>query len=208
MHPGCGEAGEWIPRLVRPRRRGEHDEATRAEESRRRVESVRASRAASGRGRHRASGCSASSTREGGRGERRGRSAGGTRPMHSPKSRSRSSRKLGARASANAARRRRPLPLEVGKRVRPADRARGREALDAPVRMMPAALASVVHAFSLVTTTRRRWTTTRSGADSPLTWKKFGEGVGILSGAPSRGILHPRRARVGCGARALARRAR
>src|SRR6266571_1656570 len=67
--------------------------------------------------------------------------------------------------------------LEIGgKRVRPVIALAVGEALGAPVeQVLPAALAiELVHTFSLVDDDVRR--------DRPSTWKKFGEGVGVLAG--------------------------
>src|SRR5579859_5818201 len=75
--------------------------------------------------------------------------------------------------------------LEVGgKRVRPVITLAVGEALGAPVaRVMPAALAiELVHAFSLVHDDLPAMDDDEERRGQPSTWKKFGEGVGVLAG--------------------------
>src|SRR2546421_4896924 len=75
--------------------------------------------------------------------------------------------------------------LEVGgKRVRPVIALAGGEALGAPVaQVIPAALAiELVHTFSLVHTDLPAMDDDEERRGQPSTWKKFGEGVGILPG--------------------------
>jgi geranylgeranyl diphosphate synthase, type II len=75
--------------------------------------------------------------------------------------------------------------LEVGgKRVRPVISLAVGEALGAPVdRVMPAALAiELVHTFSLVHDDLPAMDDDEERRGHPATWKKFGEGVGVLAG--------------------------
>src|SRR5256884_5259991 len=75
--------------------------------------------------------------------------------------------------------------LEVGgKRVRPVIALAVGEALGAPVaQVMPAALAiELVHTFSLVHDDLPGMDDDEERRGQPSTWKKFGEGVGILAG--------------------------
>src|SRR2546423_9386591 len=75
--------------------------------------------------------------------------------------------------------------LEVGgKRVRPVIALAVGEALGAPVaQVMPAALAiELVHTFSLVHDDLPAMDDDEERRGQPSTWKKFGEGVGILAG--------------------------
>jgi geranylgeranyl diphosphate synthase type II len=75
--------------------------------------------------------------------------------------------------------------LEVGgKRVRPVIALAVGEALGAPVpQVMPAALAiELVHTFSLVHDDLPAMDGDEERRGSPSTWKKFGEGVGVLAG--------------------------
>jgi len=75
--------------------------------------------------------------------------------------------------------------LEVGgKRVRPVIALAVGEALGAPVgRVMPAALAiELVHTFSLVHDDLPAMDDDAERRGHPSTWKKFGEGVGVLAG--------------------------
>ncbi len=75
--------------------------------------------------------------------------------------------------------------LEVGgKRVRPVIALAVGEALDAPVeQVMPAALAiELVHTFSLVHDDLPAMDDDDERRGQPATWKKFGEGVGVLAG--------------------------
>src|ERR1700741_1809517 len=75
--------------------------------------------------------------------------------------------------------------LEVGgKRVRPVIALAVGEALDAPVaQVMPAALAiELVHTFSLVQQDLPSMDGDEERRGNPSTWKKFGEGVGVLAG--------------------------
>ena len=75
--------------------------------------------------------------------------------------------------------------LEVGgKRVRPVIALAVGEALGAPVeQVMPAALAiELVHTFSLVHDDLPAMDDDEERRGHPSTWKKFGEGVGVLAG--------------------------
>jgi geranylgeranyl diphosphate synthase, type II len=75
--------------------------------------------------------------------------------------------------------------LEVGgKRVRPVITLAVGEALGAPVtQLMPAALAiELVHTFSLVHDDLPAMDADEERRGRPSTWKKFGEGVGVLAG--------------------------
>jgi geranylgeranyl diphosphate synthase, type II len=75
--------------------------------------------------------------------------------------------------------------LEVGgKRVRPVIALAVGEALGAPVeQVMPAALAiELVHTFSLVHDDLPAMDDDAERRGHPSTWKKFGEGVGVLAG--------------------------
>jgi geranylgeranyl diphosphate synthase type II len=75
--------------------------------------------------------------------------------------------------------------LEVGgKRVRPVIALGVGEALEAPVeKVMPAALAlELVHTFSLVHDDLPAMDDDDERRGHPSTWKKFGEGVGVLAG--------------------------
>ena len=75
--------------------------------------------------------------------------------------------------------------LEVGgKRVRPVIALAVGEALGAPVaQVMPAALAiELVHTFSLVHDDLPAMDDDEERRGQPSTWKKFGEGVGVLAG--------------------------
>src|SRR5215472_13847104 len=75
--------------------------------------------------------------------------------------------------------------LEVGgKRVRPVLSLAVGEALGAPVeQVMPAALAiELVHTFSLVHDDLPAMDDDEERRGHPSTWKKFGEGVGVLAG--------------------------
>jgi geranylgeranyl diphosphate synthase, type II len=75
--------------------------------------------------------------------------------------------------------------LEVGgKRVRPVITLAVGEALGAPVeQVMPAALAiELVHTFSLVHDDLPAMDDDEERRGHPSTWKKFGEGVGVLAG--------------------------
>src|SRR6201987_5781512 len=75
--------------------------------------------------------------------------------------------------------------LEVGgKRVRPVIALAVGEALDAPVaQVMPAALAvELAHTFSLVHDALPAMDDDEERRGQPSTWKKFGEGVGVLAG--------------------------
>src|SRR6201981_3560846 len=75
--------------------------------------------------------------------------------------------------------------LEVGgKRVRPVIALAVGEALGAPVgQVMPAALAiELVHTFSLVHDDLPAMDDDDERRGQPSTWKKFGEGVGVLAG--------------------------
>jgi geranylgeranyl diphosphate synthase, type II len=75
--------------------------------------------------------------------------------------------------------------LEVGgKRVRPVIALAVGEALGAPVaQVMPAALAiELVHTFSLVHDDLPAMDGDEERRGRPSTWKKFGEGVGVLAG--------------------------
>jgi len=75
--------------------------------------------------------------------------------------------------------------LEVGgKRIRPVISLAVGEALGAPVeRVLPAALAiELVHTFSLVHDDLPAMDDDEERRGNPSTWKKFGEGVGILAG--------------------------
>ena len=75
--------------------------------------------------------------------------------------------------------------LEVGgKRIRPVISLAVGEALGAPVeQVMPAALAiELVHTFSLVHDDLPAMDDDEERRGHPSTWKKFGEGVGILAG--------------------------
>jgi geranylgeranyl diphosphate synthase, type II len=75
--------------------------------------------------------------------------------------------------------------LEVGgKRVRPVISLAVGEALGAPVeQVMPAALAiELVHTFSLVHDDLPAMDDDEERRGHPSTWKKFGEGVGVLAG--------------------------
>src|ERR1700758_1698263 len=75
--------------------------------------------------------------------------------------------------------------LEVGgKRVRPVISLAVGEALGAPVaQLMPAALAiELVHTFSLVHDDLPAMDADEERRGQPSTWKKFGEGVGVLAG--------------------------
>jgi geranylgeranyl diphosphate synthase type II len=75
--------------------------------------------------------------------------------------------------------------LDVGgKRVRPVIALAVGEALDAPVeRVLPAALAvELVHTFSLVHDDLPAMDDDEERRGQPSTWKKFGEGVGVLAG--------------------------
>jgi geranylgeranyl diphosphate synthase type II len=75
--------------------------------------------------------------------------------------------------------------LEVGgKRVRPVISLAVGEALGAPLeQVLPAALAiELVHTFSLVHDDLPAMDDDEERRGSPSTWKKFGEGVGVLAG--------------------------
>lgn len=75
--------------------------------------------------------------------------------------------------------------LEIGgKRVRPVIALAVGEALGAPVeQVMPAALAiELVHTFSLVHDDLPAMDDDKERRGHPSTWKKFGEGVGVLAG--------------------------
>src|ERR1700746_3872221 len=75
--------------------------------------------------------------------------------------------------------------LEVGgKRVRPVIALAVGEALGAPAdQVMPAALAiELVHTFSLVHDELPSMDGDEERRGHPSTWKKFGEGVGVLAG--------------------------
>ncbi|HUJ55633.1 MAG TPA: polyprenyl synthetase family protein [Gaiellaceae bacterium] len=75
--------------------------------------------------------------------------------------------------------------LEVGgKRIRPVISLAVGEALGAPVeQVLPAALAiELVHTFSLVHDDLPAMDDDEERRGSPSTWKKFGEGVGVLAG--------------------------
>ena len=75
--------------------------------------------------------------------------------------------------------------LEVGgKRVRPVISLAVGEALGAPVeQVLPAALAiELVHTFSLVHDDLPAMDDDEERRGHPSTWKKFGEGVGVLAG--------------------------
>ncbi len=75
--------------------------------------------------------------------------------------------------------------LEVGgKRIRPVISLAVGEALGAPVeRVLPAALAiELVHTFSLVHDDLPAMDDDEERRGHPSTWKKFGEGVGVLAG--------------------------
>src|SRR5207248_8608495 len=75
--------------------------------------------------------------------------------------------------------------LEVGgKRVRPVIALDVGEAIGAPVaQVMPAALAiELVHTFSLVHDDLPAMDDDEERRGHPSTWKKFGEGVGVLAG--------------------------
>jgi geranylgeranyl diphosphate synthase type II len=75
--------------------------------------------------------------------------------------------------------------LEVGgKRVRPVIALAVGEALGAPLeQVMPAALAiELVHTFSLVHDDLPAMDDDEERRGQPATWKKFGEGVGVLAG--------------------------
>src|ERR1700746_2491108 len=75
--------------------------------------------------------------------------------------------------------------LDVGgKRVRPVISLAVGEALGAPVeQVLPAALAiELVHTFSLVHDDLPAMDADEERRGQPSTWKKFGEGVGVLAG--------------------------
>src|SRR5205823_12722278 len=71
-----------------------------------------------------------------------------------------------------------------GKRVRPVISLAVGEALGAPIeQVMPAALAiELVHTFSLVHDDLPAMDDDEERRGHPSTWKKFGEGVGVLAG--------------------------
>src|SRR5262249_27081732 len=98
--------------------------------------------------------------------------------------------------------------LEVGgKRVRPVIALAVGEALGAPIeQVMPAALAiELVHTFSLVHDDLPAMDDDEERRGHPSTWKKFGEGVGVLAGDALLAEAIPLAAR--CGASAAAREA-